>query len=271
MSEGQKFRAIVLAGERPGGSVLARALNLPAGILAPLAGQPCISRVVDALNSAGRVDGLTLVGPDRQIIDANEPLRDLLERPGLSWLPPQPGPAASALQAARNSDHYPLLLTSGDHGLLTAAIVDSFCEQAWAARDSGADFLVGLVPYPLVREAFPESRRTVLRFADRALCGSNLFALLTPTAQQALAFWQQVEADRKRPWKIARHLGAATLARYLAGRLGTDDAFAVLSQRSGCRIGWLPVDSARAAVDVDSEADWRLADAVLSGQRPDGP
>jgi len=260
----------VLAGERPGGSVLAKSLNLPVGILAPLAGQSCITRVVDALRSSHWVDSLTLVGPTKAVIDTSASLQALLVRPGLAWLAPQPGPAASALHAARESDYYPLLITSGDHGLLTDAIVESFCEQAWAARGSGADLLVGLVPYSLVQDAFPESRRTVLRFSDQALCGSNLFALLTPAAQHALTFWQQVEADRKRPWKIARHLGAATLARYLAGRLGVDHAFAVLSERAGCRIGWLPVNSARAAVDVDSQADWQLADAVLRGQRPDG-
>lgn len=259
------FQTVVLAGERRGGNALARRLNLPAGVLAPLAGQPCLAWVLNALRAADSVDRLLLAGPDTQALQASAALRELVSADDVEWLPPEAGPAASAGAALRHADRYPALLTSGDHGLLTGAIVDDFCRRAVQAAD--LDLAVGLVPRELVQSAYPHSRRTVLRFAGRAFCGSNLFALLTPGALSALTFWQTLEADRKQPWKLARHLGATTLARYLAGRLTVDDAFAVLSERAGCRIGWVPVPFARAAVDVDSEADWRLADALLRDER----
>lgn len=257
------FRAIVLAGERPGGNALARALGLPAGVLAPLAGRPCLAHVLDALRAASNVDGALLAGPAPAVFDADPTLQTLLGADDVEWLAPAVGPAASALAAAQHAGHWPLLLTSGDHGLLDAATVDAFCSAARAAAARGIDLAVGLVPHTLVSAAFPESRRTVLRFAGGAYCGSNLFALLTPAARAGLAFWQAVENDRKRPWKIARHLGAGTLLRYVSGRLSVDAVCEVLSRRAGCRVGWLAVESARAAVDVDSEDDWRLADRVL--------
>ncbi|MEQ8858156.1 MAG: NTP transferase domain-containing protein [Pseudomonadales bacterium] len=255
-----RLRAIVLAGERPGGGALAQALNLPAGVLAPLAGRPCIEHVVEALRAAECVSDLVLSGPERTVVDAAPVLTALLDAPDVSWVAPAPGPAASALAAAGDGP-YPLLLTAGDHGLLSAAIVDGFCR---AAARLEADVVVGLVPHAEVALAYPESRRTVLRFRDGAYCGSNLFALLTPASGAALEFWKQVETDRKRPWRIARRLGVLTLLRYLGGRLGVDAAFAELSRRSGCRVGWVEVAAARAAVDVDSEADWRLADRILA-------
>lgn len=258
-----RFHAVVLAGERPGGGVLARDLNLPAGVLAPLAGRPCLLRVVDALDDTPRVAGLTLCGPDRAVFERSPALAGLLRRADLRWLPPQAGPAASAAAAVAAAARYPVLLTSGDHGLLSAAMIDGFCERARAAADRGADVVVGLVPFDAVRTAFPESRRTVLRFADGGLCGSNLFALFGSAAQNALEFWSGLEADRKRPWRIARRLGPAVLARYLLGRLPVDHAFAVLSRRARCRIRWVPLPWPRAAVDVDSAADWRLADRLL--------
>lgn len=254
------FRAVVLAGERPGGSALARDLGLPAGVLAPLAGTPCLLRVLDALDGASRVHGVTLCGPSRDVLDAAPALAALTARPDLTWIAPESGPAASAEAGAEASAHYPVLLTSGDHGLLSATMVDRFCD---AATTADADVVVGLVPHGLVQAAFPESRRTVLRFADGAFCGSNLFALHGPAARRALSFWSGVEADRKRPWRIARRLGLWSLLRYLSGRLPVDAAFATLSRRAGCRVRWVTVPSARAAVDVDSAADWRLADRLL--------
>ncbi len=253
------MRAIVLAGERPGGGTLARALELPSGVLAPLAGRPCIQHVVDALREASCVGTLVLCGPARDVVDGSQALRSLVAAADVVWREPARGPAASALAAAADSP-FPQLLTSGDHGLLQADIVDAFCLSSSTVN---ADLVVGLVPHAKVSDAFPESRRTVLRFADGGYCGSNLFALRTPESIRALTFWRSVEADRKRPWRIARRLGFTPLMRYLTGRLRIDAAFDELSRVAGCRVGWVEVCAARAAVDVDSEADWRLAEKIL--------
>lgn len=259
-SSGGSYAAVVLAGERPGGSALARALGLPAAALAPLAGQPCLKRVLDTLERAREVQGVVVCGPAQTVMNASPELSRLLH--GVRWVAPARGPAASALAGAAAWNRFPLLITSGDHGLLEPGVVDDFCANARALTPE-ADVVVGLVPHERVAAAFPDSRRTVLRFSDAAFCGSNLFALLGPEGRQALEFWTAVEADRKRPWKIVRRLGALTLLRYLLRRLPAARAFEVLSRRAGCRVGWVPVNSARAAVDVDSEADWRLADRLL--------
>jgi hypothetical protein len=110
----------------------------------------------------------------------------------------------------------------------------------------------------------------VLRFADGAWCGSNLFALMSDRSNGALSFWSTVEADRKRPWRIARRLGLRTLLRYLGGRLDTAEAFATLSRLAGCRVSWIEVPCARAAVDVDSRDDWSLANRLLGGHTGTG-
>jgi hypothetical protein len=262
----ERFRAVVLAGERPGGGALARELGLPAGVLAPLAGQPCLARVLRALGEARAVAGGLVCGPARDVVDGSEALRTLLGGDEFRWIPPEAGPAASAVAAIRAEDGFPRLLTSGDHGLLTAAVVDRFCSAASraAAGDRVPDLLVGLVPHPLVAAAFPRSRRTVLEFADGAFCGSNLFALMTPASRRGLAFWSTVEADRKRPLRLARHLGVTTLLRYATRRLTVADAFAHLSAKAGCRVDWVSVPEARAAVDVDSRDDWTLANRLLT-------
>ncbi|MFW6093669.1 MAG: hypothetical protein ACODAC_06820, partial [Pseudomonadota bacterium] len=221
-----------------------------------------------ALHTARRVTGGVTCGPARAVLDEYPALSALMRETGFRWSAPAAGPAASARAALGDGGDCPMLLTSGDHGLLSAATVDAFCAAAArAASASALDVVVGLVPWPRVRDAFPDSRRTVLSFADGGYCGANLFALTTADAGRALEFWSSVEADRKHPAKIARRLGAGLLVRYAAGRLRLDEAFDALSRRTGCRIGWVEVADPRAAVDVDSRKDWELAQRVLADPR----
>ncbi len=126
-----------------------------------------------------------------------------------------------------------------------------------------ADLIVGLVPYEAVRAAYPDSRRTVLKFADGARCGANLYLLRTDAARRGIEFWVAMQRDRKRPWRIAGRLGWLLLLRYLIRKLTLEDALGALSEKAGCRVASVPVKEPRAAVDVDSVDDWRLAQRIV--------
>ena len=227
------IQAIVLAGERPGGNALARAFDLPSSVLVEVAGtSPVIRAVLDNTN--------------------------------FRWLPPESGPAESALAALGTLDAGPVLLTAADHALLTPEIVDHFVSLALV---SDADFVVGLVPYPIVRKAFPESKRTVLKFADEQYCGSNLFLIRTARGGRLLEFWQHIQQHRKQPWRMATAIGVGTLTAYLTGRLTLAAALDRISERAGCRVGYVEVLNPRAAVDVDSVADHALAERILNAEQ----
>lgn len=272
------FRSVILAGERPGGSPISHAFNVPASVMVPVAGKPALARVMQAIQDSQQTGGGIICGPSADVVTSSEKLKDLLQQPDFEWLTPASGPAASALSALEKLDHYPALLTAGDHALLTGEIVDDFCIQARSlatsqcldstlpshgANEPGYDLVIGFVPYPLVKAAWPESRRTVLKFSDGQFCGSNLFAILNPEGLKALEFWQQAEVDRKHPWRIARRFGLMALLFYMLRRLSLEDAMGGLSQAAGCRIGYVKVGFARAAVDVDSVEDQRLAEQIL--------
>lgn len=262
-----KLAFVVLAGERPGGSPLALAMGVAAGVLVDVAGQTAIERVFAALRASTFTANGVLCGPLQSIVADSTHLQALLAPGDIRWLAPATGPAASAVSALEQLDSYPALVTTADHALLTGAMIDAFCERALA---QDADFVVGLVPYDCVRAAFPESKRTVLRFSDGGYCGSNLFCVRSERGLKALLFWRQVESLRKRPWKIARHLGLFTLLRYQLGRLRSADAFALLSRKAGCTLAFVELPIARAAVDVDSVADRELAEQLLLGDRQAG-
>lgn len=267
------FKSVVLAGERPGGSAISEAFGVAASVMVSVAGKPSLARVLETITESRQVDGGIICGPTSDAVNKSDELKNLLQHPGFEWLEQSVGPAASAMAALDKLDFYPALLTAGDHALLTAEIVDDFCLSALAAgADSTGniegqrvayDLVIGFVPHALVKAAWPESRRTVTKFSDGHFCGSNLFAVLSPEGRKALAFWRQAEADRKQPWKIARRFGYGALLRYLFRRLSLNDALQAMSNAAGCRIGHVKVEYARAAVDVDTIEDQKLAERIL--------
>jgi hypothetical protein len=94
-------------------------------------------------------------------------------------------------------------------------------------------------------------------------CGTNLFAVMNPAGLAALQFWQNVEALRKKPWKIAGKLGVVFFLRYLLRRVSLQQALERMSAICGCTASYVLIDNPRAAVDVDSVADRDLAEKLL--------
>ncbi len=253
--------AIVLAGERPGGSALAQHFGLTSSVLVEVAGQSSLSRVLTTLAESSAVDGGRICGPDEAVLRDSQEAQQLIQDSPFSWTPPEAGPAESALATLKSISVRPVLLTAADHALLTSEIVDTFCNLALL---SDADFIVGLVPYARVREAFPNSKRTLLRFADGEFCGSNLFMIRTPKGERLLDFWKTIAQHRKQPWRMAREIGLGMLIRYLTGRLTLTETLERISEKAGCRVAHVEILAPRAAVDVDSLADHALAEEILS-------
>jgi len=252
---------VVLAGERPGGGLLARHFGVAANALVVVAGIPTIERVVTTLRQSRMVGEGLLCGPEQAVVESSVVFNRLLATGDYGWIAPRQNPAESALAAVDHLDRWPVLLTTADHALLTPQIVESFCAQA---SSGAADLVVGLAQFEAVQAAFPQSRRTILKFADGGRCGTNLFYLRSPAARHALVFWQALQSDRKRPLHMARRLGMGLLIRYSLGRLKVQQALDVIARQAGCTIGFVNVAEPRAAVDVDSVADHALAEQLLT-------
>jgi GTP:adenosylcobinamide-phosphate guanylyltransferase len=256
------FSALVLAGSRPGGDPLASRVGATSKASIRIAGTPMLARVLDAIAASPSVDRIVVVGLAPDALDDPMLARKIGES-GAEVVEGRDSAAASALAAleAIGSDR-PFLLTTSDHPLLRPEIVEDFLK---GAVGTGADAVVGLVPFERVRQVSPDTRRTVTRLRDGEFCGSNLFALLTPTGRRAVAFWRDVEKHRKHPVRIARILGPGTLLRFLLGRLTLDGAMRQLSARSGATVRSVLLSHGQAAIDVDKPEDLTLAERLLGG------
>ena len=245
--------ALVLAGSRPGTiDPVAAAEGVSHKALVDVGGMPMLARVLRALRDAG-IEHIAVSA------DAPEVLSIAYAFDAIP-VPPGAGPSAS-VAAGFATMGPPLLVTTADHALLRPQWIADFN----ADTPEHADVAVLLARRGLVEAALPGTRRTWLRFADGAWSGCNLFLLNTPKAAAAIHTWEAVEAERKRPWKIAARLGAGTLASYLMGRLTLAEAISRLGQRVGVEAAVVAARAGLAAVDVDKPADLVQVRHILGG------
>jgi GTP:adenosylcobinamide-phosphate guanylyltransferase len=188
----------------------------------------------------------------------------LCARAGADLLPASATPAGSVLDALETLERpFPILLATADHPLLTQEMVDVFAREA---EMSGGDIAVALASRAVVRAAYPDAVRTYLPFRDDGYSGCNLFALLTPRAEEAVRFWRRIEAERKRPWRLVRAFGPLALLAFASRMLTLDRAMRLASRRLGLNARAIRMPFAEAAIDVDKPADLALAERILTKQ-----
>jgi CTP:molybdopterin cytidylyltransferase MocA len=244
--------ALVLAGSRPGApDSVAVAEAVPHKALVEVGGVPMLARVVAALREAGIT---------RIAVSADNPhVVALATALDCTVIPTGRGPSASVATGFAQLGA-PMLVTTADHALLQPEWVRDFL----ADTPAGADVAVLLARRSAVEAALPGSVRTYLKLADGGWSGCNLFLLASPGAQAAIATWSAVEADRKRPWRIAARLGVGTLWRYAMGRLTMTEAIARLGRRIGIAAAAVAARDGLAAVDVDKPSDLAQVRALVA-------
>lgn len=245
--------AVVLAGSRPGApDPVAEAEGVAHKVLATIAGKTLLECVVQSLRHCGATE--------IAVSASNPAVETEARRLGVTLLPTARGPSESVALAFERFGA-PLLVTTGDHPLLEA----DWVRQLVAGTPEDADVSLMLAERNLVEAAAPDTRRTWLTFADGQWSGCNLFLLASPAAVSAIAAWRQVEADRKRPWRIARRLGLGTLWSYCRGKLTLAEAIDRLGRTLGVSAALVPASDGRAAIDVDKPDDLALVRRLAGG------
>ena len=250
------WQALVLAGGRGPDDPMAKAYGVSHKCLLEIAGIPMLQRVLDTLSAEPAIGQIAVS------IETPELLAGLRSR--AVHAPTSTSAARSAIAAIETGAvGMPLLLTTGDHPLLTPAMLRHFLS---ASERSTADLCVGLARAETILAAYPQSKRTFLTFGPDRVSGCNLFALKTPRALKALERWQYLEALRKKPWRLFGAFGPAALARFIAGAITLKGAFAIASRKLGLHAEAILMPFAEAAIDVDKPADKELAELILTRQ-----
>ncbi len=244
-------QVLILAGQRQG---VVDPLLVQAGItykaLLPIINRPMIDYVLEALDkSAGLQRPYWISGITKERV-----ARDLRQAPSAD------GPASSVVLAAETGLRPPFLVTTCDHALLEAPMIEDFLR---GSLESEADFTVALARKEIIQPAYPDVKRTYLKFKDVHVSGCNLFYVANAEGLAAIRFWQQAQNDRKHPLKLARRLGFGMLLRYITGQLTLDAAFRYASKTLAIKAKPVMLERAEAAIDVDKPSDLELVTEIL--------
>lgn len=244
------FQALVLAGSRGGVEPVAAYAGVTHKVLIELQGQTLLARVVGALQAAGAAR--------IAVISSHPDVRAEIERLGVEALDEAAGPSLS-VRAGAAALGAPLLVTTADHALLEAAWVRRFLDDVPA----GVDVAALVAARATVEAAAPGAKRTWLKLADGDWSGCNLFYLANDRAMGVVDLWRRVEAERKRPWRMAQILGPGMLLRHVAGRLTLKAAAERLGRLAGVTAAIVESPFGLASVDVDKAADLDLVRGIV--------
>jgi GTP:adenosylcobinamide-phosphate guanylyltransferase len=252
-----RLTAIVLAGSRPGKDAFAASHGTDLKALIPVAGEAMVRRPVAALLESDRIAGVRVLAQQHERIAAALPSDPRLTV-GTSGKT-----IAATLEALCNdpATQWPMLLTTADHALLDAAMVEDFC-----ARSADADIAIAVVERRALLARLPSTRRTWIRFRGGAYSAANLFLLRSPRVAPAIALWRSVEQDRKKGWRLLWALGPALFLGSVLRLLTLDQALKRIGGKLGLDVRAVPMANPLAAVDVDKPDDHALVEAILSGR-----
>ncbi len=248
-----RWTVLVLAGQRPGPDPMASHFGMDWKALVPVSGEPMVTRVVRTLSSVPQIDRIIV------LTQAPDALRPAVSDGGSAEIMRSGrGISTSILDVMDRADvHWPVLVTTADHPLLTRDMVEAFLAEATG------DVAVAMVERQRLEAAYPGNKRTWLRFADGDWSGCNLFALTSGSARPALLLWAEAEQDRKKAWKLFLHFGPLLALRAITRTIGLAAALEKAGKRLGLTARLVPMRFAEAAIDVDKPSDHALAEQIL--------
>ena len=250
-----KATAVVLAGSRPGSDPLAAAFGTDLKALVPVGGKPMVRWPVEALLASDRFSQVRVLAQDPERIGEVLPAdpKLVIERSA--------GTIAATLEKMcfDPTVQWPLVVTTADHVLLDAGMIDEFCDLA-----EPADIAIGVVERENLMARLPKSQRTWIRFRSGAYSGANLFQLSGRKVLPALETWRSIEQDRKKAWALLWAFGPIN---FLAAalRLRTiHETVDRIGRRLGVKAEAIDLSDPLAAVDVDKLSDHGLVETLLA-------
>ncbi len=251
------WTALVLAGSRPGTDAFAQCHGTDLKALIPVGGEPMVRRPVTALLSNDCIGAVRVLAQQPQRIAAVLPAdpRLTVDRSGAT--------IAATLEAICNDPTvaWPVLVTTADHALLDAAMIDDFCTHA-----AGADIAIGVVEQRALLARLPASRRTWVKLKGGAYSGANLFVLASPRVAPAIAWWRGVEQDRKKGWRLLLAMGPVLFLGAVLRQLTLDQAARRIGRKLGLEVRAVVMENPLAAVDVDKPEDHALVETLLDAR-----
>lgn len=245
------WRCVILAAGRGADDPMAKAFGVAHKCNIDIAGKPMLQWVLEALRGTAIAKPYVVVIDDVKVVTSS---------PEVEIINAENSAPASAIAAITHINTFPVLITTGDHPLITPAMINHMQRQA---KTSQADVLVGLATRETITAAYPETKRTYFNLGGTRVSGCNLFVVNTLAGLKLLHRWQDLERNRKTPWKLVGAFGVMPILWFALGMLTPNRAFGHISRKLGIVVTPVFLPFAEAAIDVDKPSDHALAEAIL--------
>jgi hypothetical protein len=149
-------------------------------------------------------------------------------------------------------------VTTADHVLLDAGMIDEFCDLGEVA-----DIAIAVVERDNLMKRLPKSQRTWVHFRSGAYSGANMFLLSGKRVLPALELWRSVEQDRKKGWALLLAFGPLNLLGALLRLRTIHQTLDSIGRRIGATVEAVDLSDPLAAVDVDKLSDHDLVEELL--------
>ena len=213
--------------------------------LLEIGGKPMIQWVVDALSGAQSIDGIILIGLDRNHgITSHKPLHF---QPNQAGMLENILAGIEAVQRINPGPQY-ILAASSDIPAIQPEMVDWVVK---AATETENDLYYNVVTRQSMEARYPQSKRTYLHLKDMQVCGGDLHVLHTRAAESDKDFWRQVIAARKNPLKQAGMIGFDVLFLLLCRQIKLQDAVRKVGMRVHLKGRAVVCPYAEIGMDVD--------------------
>lgn len=254
------LRIIVLAGrDAREADPLARRFGMSHRCLIPLAGRPLIAHVLQIAALHPAVESLA-VSVEREAFDGLFDVLSQIPGRGIVKLVEARENLVDSVVAAAEGWEGPLLITTADHALLSAASIDAMLE---ALDDSQAQVALAMATRASVLAVNPDREVRFHEFADDAYASCNLYAVGGREALDAAEVFRGGGRFAGNAWRVLRAFGLVNLILLRLRAVTLAGAIARVSTRRGLRIVPVVLEDGSQAIDVDDERSHSVVEDLL--------
>lgn len=256
-----KVTALVMAGKRSGTlDPLAARAGVSQKSVVPVYGKPMIEHVIAALAACDRVGEIRVIAHEPDEIAAI-PLVAQLQAEGRLVFRPGAFNLVDSVFSGAEGGEFPLLITTSDNCLVTAAGYAEFIDKALAAEAGAA---AALARKEDVIAADPVGQKKFYEFSDGGYSNCNTYWIGSAEALGAAEIMRTGGQFVKYPSRIAKAFGVMNLVRFYFGWGDKDKLFAQVSKRFGYKLVPVVLSNGEFAIDVDEERSFGVTEKLLA-------
>ena len=264
MAQSQRSTVIVLAAQRAGVvNPLAERAGVSHKCVVPIDGKPLIVHVMDALAQVSPLPRVRISVEPEIHAELAELLQPYSARGiEIDFVASSSNIAQSVLIAAEGPTG-PMIITTADNVLLTPEAVDDVLREL-----GGADVVACLARDVSVRAVHPDAQRNFYKFRDGGYANCNLYGVAGPHAFAAVEVFREGGQFQKNPKRLITAFGLLNILMVRFGLVTLAGAMKLASRRFRLKFHALVFADGTAAVDVDNERTYGIAEMVLKQRHP---